>query len=99
MLIKKGMILSKIEIVYVVNDPPPNEVHENCTVKRLIEMQGDLMKYIHITFESNGKEHFYVGIRTALGADSYTIWAFDKKTALEVIDMFKDTPQDVVEII
>ncbi len=93
------MKIDKIDVVYVVNNPPPDESFVNCTIKRLIEMQGDLMKYVHITFESDGKEHFFVGIRTAFGADSYTIWAFDKKTALEVIDMFKDTPQDVVEII
>lgn len=99
MLLKKGMKLEKIEVIYAVKNPPPTEIYTDCTIKRLIEMQGDIMKYVHITFESNGKEHFFVGVRTAFGADSYTIWAFDRETALEIIDMFKDTPQDVVEII
>lgn len=99
MLIKKGMKLSKIEVIYTTNNPLPNEIYINCTIKRLIEMQGDIMKYIHITFESDGKEHFFVGVRSGFGADSYTVWAFDRKTALEIIDMFKDTPQDVVEIV
>jgi hypothetical protein len=99
MLLKKGMKIGKIEIIYVVKDPPPSETFTDCTIKRLIEMTGDIMKFIHITFESNGKEYFFVGTRTGFGADRYTIWAFDMKNALEIIDMFKDTPEDVVEVI
>ena len=99
MLLRKGMKFNKIEVIYAVKNPPPNETYENCTVKRVIEMQGSIMKYIHITFESNGKEYFFVAVRGGIGADGYTIWAFDMKSALDLIDAFKDTPEDVVEVL